>query len=236
MILYVNGDSHTAAAEAVNPYAFAEDDHQYFYLGRAPHPENLQVSWGQLLSNTLHSGFHCEAESASSNARIIRTSKKWLEEHKNTLHDLLIIIQWSTWEREEWLIDGTYYQVNASGIDQVPTEYRQQYKEYIANINWQQRTEAAHKEIWKFHKELQTQGVKHVFFNGNNDFSQIPNSEQKAWDMCYVAPYDPTMTFDYIIRKQGIDTVASNSWHFGRKGHSFFHRFMLQYITVNNFI
>ena len=30
MILYVNGDSHTAAAEAVNPYAFAEDDGQYF--------------------------------------------------------------------------------------------------------------------------------------------------------------------------------------------------------------
>ena len=26
MILYVNGDSHTAAAEAVNPHCFAEDD------------------------------------------------------------------------------------------------------------------------------------------------------------------------------------------------------------------
>jgi hypothetical protein len=44
MILYVNGDSHTAAAEAVNPHAFAEDDSALFYLGRAPHPENLAVS------------------------------------------------------------------------------------------------------------------------------------------------------------------------------------------------
>ena len=69
MILYVNGDSHTAGAEAVNPHAFAEDDGKLFYLGRAPHPDNLAVSWGKLLSLSLSSSFHCDAESASSNAR-----------------------------------------------------------------------------------------------------------------------------------------------------------------------
>jgi hypothetical protein len=68
MILYVNGDSHTAAAEAVNQHAFAEDDGQYFYMGRAPHPNNLAVSWGKLLSLSLQVGFKCDAESASSNA------------------------------------------------------------------------------------------------------------------------------------------------------------------------
>ena len=236
MILYVNGDSHTAAAEAVNPYAFAEDDGQYFYMGRVAHPENLQVSWGKLLSLSLHCGLHCAAESASSNTRIMRTTREWIAANPKQLDTVLIVIQWSTWEREEWLIDGVYYQVNASGIDQVPASHQQQYKEYIVNIDWPQRTKAAHKEIWKFHKELQAQNIRHVFFNGNNDFSRIPDSQQKVWDMCYIAPYDPTMTFDYIIRKQGIDTVAPNSWHFGREGHSFFHRFMLQYITVNNFI
>ena len=234
MILYVNGDSHTAGAEAVNPYAFAEDDQQYFFMGRSPHPENLQASWGQCLSNTLHSGFHCGAESASSNARIIRTTKEWLEKNKNTLHDLLVIIQWSTWEREEWLIGTTYYQVNASGIDQVPEEYQQKYKEYIANINWQQRTENAHTEIWEFHKQLQEQGIKHVFFNGNNDFSKIPN--QQDWGTSYIGPYDPEMTFNAMVQKQGIQTVAPNSWHFGKDAHSFFHRFMLQYVIDNNFI
>ena len=44
MILYVNGDSHTAGAEAVNPYAFAEDDPNLTHLGRLPHPDNLAVS------------------------------------------------------------------------------------------------------------------------------------------------------------------------------------------------
>ena len=45
MILYVNGDSHTAGAEAVNSHAFAEDDPALYHLGRLPHPENLEVSW-----------------------------------------------------------------------------------------------------------------------------------------------------------------------------------------------
>ena len=83
MILYVNGDSHSAAAEAVNIHAFAEDDPKYFYLGRAPHPDNLSVSWGKLLSLTLRAGLHCAAESASSNARILRTTCEWLDTRRD---------------------------------------------------------------------------------------------------------------------------------------------------------
>ena len=58
MILYVNGDSHTAGAEAVNPHAFAEDDPTYEHLKRLPHPDNLAVSWGKRLSTMLKMGFH----------------------------------------------------------------------------------------------------------------------------------------------------------------------------------
>jgi hypothetical protein len=113
MLLFVNGDSHTAAAEAANPYAFAEDDPTLTQLGRTPHPANLAVSWGRLLSLTLKAGFHCAAESASSNSRILRTTRDWLR-RQVSYDDLLVIIQWSTWEREEWLYNGTYYQVGAS--------------------------------------------------------------------------------------------------------------------------
>ena len=233
MIMYVNGDSHTAAAEAVNPYAFAEDDSRYFYMGRVAHPDNLAVSWGRLLSLSLRSGFHCAAESASSNARIIRTTREWLDTRTSN-NDVLVIIQWSTWEREEWEIDGTYYQINASGVDDIPVSHQQQYREYIASIDWQQRTEQAHEEIWKFHKELEKKKIKHVFFNGNNNFSKV--QKQKDWKKSYIAPYDPAMTFDAIVRKQGFETVDTNSWHFGREAHSFFHRFVLQYIITNNFI
>ena len=234
MMLYVNGDSHTAGAEAVNPYAFGEDDPTLFYLGRAPHPENLAVSWGKLLSLTLKTGFRCDAESGGSNARIIRTTRNWLNNAGRDFPDQLVIIQWSTWEREEWLYNNEYLQIGASGTDDVPPELKARYKEFVANNNWREKTEQAHKEIWEFHAELKAQGIRHIFFNGNNDFSSI--KKQLKWGDNYIGPYDPTQTYDAVIRSKGIDTVMPGSWHFGKDGHSVFHRFILDYIIKNKFI
>ena len=233
MILFVNGDSHTAAAEAANPHAFAEDDVDLTYLGRTPHPANLAVSWGRRLSETLKAGFHCAAESASSNARILRTTRDWLRQQV-TYDDVLVIIQWSTWEREEWLYDGTYYQVGSSGIDDVPQPLQEKYRNFVISTDWKLKTQQAHDYIWAFHQELADQGIKHIFFNGNNDFSQI--TDHHDWGHNYIGPYDPKQTYSSIIRAQDIDTVAPNSWHFGKDGHSYFHRFMLQYIIANKFI
>jgi hypothetical protein len=234
MILYVNGDSHAAAAEAVNPHAFAEDDPAYFFSGRRPHPDNLVASWAKQLSQTLSSALHLDAESASSNARIMRTTRAWLAERADTVHNVLVIIQWSTWEREEWEYDGVTYQVNGSGIDHVPPEAVDRYKNFIINLDWKKKTQEAHDEIWKFHQELKKQKIRHIFVNGNNDFSKI--AKQKKWGTDYIGPYDPAQTYDALIRAQGIETVAPNSWHFGKDGHSFFHRFMLQYIIANKYI
>ena len=234
MILYINGDSHAAAAEAVVPHAFAEDDPALFYLGRSPHPANLAVSWGKLLSLTLRSGFRCDAESASSNSRIIRTTREWLAGGGHGHPDQLVVIQWSTWEREEWLYNGTYYQVGASGIDHVPADAAERYRNYVIGVNWQQKTEQAHNDIWQFHNELKDQNIKHIFFNGNNDFSKI--DQQKDWGKNYIGPYDPAQTYDAVIRSTGIETVMPTSWHFGRDGHSAFHRFILNYIIKNKVV
>jgi len=234
MILYVNGDSHTAGAEAVNPYAFAEDDSQYFYLGRTPHPENLSVSWGKLLSLAFQSGFHCDAESASSNTRILRTTRQWLAEKKHNLNDILVVIQWSTWEREEWLYDGIYYQVNGSGIDQVPPEAAERYRNYVIGLDWESKTKEAHEEIWKFHKELEADDIKHVFFNGNNDFSKI--QEKLDWGSNYIDPYDPEATFNAQLSNAGFEKVSPNSYHFGKDAHTHWFKFILQYIIKNKFI
>ena len=234
MILYVNGDSHTAAAEAVNNHAFAEDDPQLYYLGRLPHPENLQHSWGKLLSLTLRAGFHCGAESASSNARILRTTREWLANNPN--QDVLLIIQWSTWEREEWYNHESkqYFQVNASGIDQVPPEAAERYRNYVIGLDWHQKTKAAHDEIWKFHQELVAQGIPHVFFNGNNDFSSV--TDQKDWGLNYIGPYDPVSTYHAQLQAAGIETVMPDSYHYGRNGHAWWFKHLLNYLMSNKFV
>jgi hypothetical protein len=233
MILYVNGDSHTAAAEAVNPYAFAEDDPALSHLGRTPHPANLAVSWGRRLSLTLRAGFHCSAESASSNARILRTTRDWLCQQV-TYDDVIMIIQWSTWEREEWLYNGVYYQVGASGTDSVPPEAAERYREYILNIDWKQKTLQAHSDIWNLHNELSDRKIRHIFFNGNTDFSQI--TDKKEWGSVYIGPYDPAQTFSALIQAQGISTVTPNSWHFDQQGHSFWHKYLVNYLIENQYI
>jgi len=235
MILYVNGDSHTAAAEATNLHAFAEDDSQYFYKGRAPHPDNLKVSWGKLLSEYLHAGFHCGAESASSNERILRTSRKWIEETYPKFNDeLLVIIQWSTWEREEWVIDDEYYQINASGKDNLPESHQEKYKEFISTLNLPRKTMHVHKDIWDFHRELLEKNIKHIFFNGNICFRTINNIQD--WGVNYIGPYDSDKTFHAILKESGFKTVSPDSWHYGRDAHSFWARHMLQYILKHNII
>ena len=235
MKLYINGDSHSAAAEAVNNHAFAEDDGEYFQLGRAPHPDNKRVSWGRKLADILKFGLFLDAESASSNTRIIRTTNDWLSTQKN-LDEILVIIQWSTWERQEWLIDNQYFQVNASGIDHVPQSHQQQYKEFIVDINWDKCTKLAHQEIYDFHVVLKDKGIKHIFFNGNTSFAAIPISDQKEWGTSYMSPYTNEGTFNDVLTSAGFDTVSPISYHFGKESHSFFAKHMLQYIISNKMV
>ena len=233
MILYTNGDSHTAAAECVNNHAFAEDDERYFMMGRAPHPENLEQSWGKLLSQRLSCGFKTDAESASSNNRIMRTTRQWLKKQAKDINRTLYIIQWSTWEREEWLIDDEYYQINASGIDNVPTHFQDAYKNYVAGVDWKIKTKQAHDEIWQFHLELEQLGAKHIFFNGNNDFSKI--KDQKEWGSSYIAPYNPDHTFNAVVGAR-CDTVSPASWHYGVDGHRVWAQYITKYIVDNKLI
>jgi len=230
-ILYINGDSHSAAAEAVNPHCFAEDDGQLWYMGRAPHPDNARVSWGAQLAALAKLNLKLDAESASSNARIIRTTREWFRENKHD--DVLAIIQWSTWEREEWNIDGAWYQVNASGIDIVPEDYQVRYKEYIAGIDWMAKTHEAHEQIWLMHEWLNDMGVKHVFFNGNNTFKDVLN--RYDWGTSYIDPYGST-TYNNWCLSQGYQTVTPTSYHFGADAHQAWAKYLLKYIAQNKII
>jgi len=228
MKLYINGDSHTAAAEAVNAHAFAEDDPNLYELGRLPHPDNFAVSWANRLAHLMGAHLSCHAESASSNDRILRTTREWL----STNTPDLLIIQWSTWEREEWLDKGVYYQVNASGQDMVPQELQEKYRNYVIGVDWLTKTQQAHDQIWAFHLELNQKNIPHVFFNGNNNFSRVTNHQN--WRANYIAPYDPSQTFDSILRQNGFDPHPG-TWHFGKDAHRFFAQFMLQYCIDHQF-
>ncbi len=234
MLIFVNGDSHSAAAEAVVPYAFANQEQRYFYMGRAPHPQNIKESWHRKVGSAIKAGVNCQAESASSNTRIMRTTRQWIADRKangQRFDDVLIIIQWSTWERQEWLIDNVYYQVNSSGIDQVPESHQQQYKEFIADVDWVECENRAHKEIWQFHQELLELGVAHLFFNGNNWFSRVDN--RYDWSVNYIEPYSKSGTYADWLETNGYQTVHPASYHYGKDAHSAWAKHIVKYLRNN---
>ena len=166
-MIYINGDSHSAGAELVKDYCFAQDDPKYVAWGRRPHPEATPLTFGYRLAQTLNQPFHTDAESASSNARILRTATKFVEETKNK-RDLFVLIGWTTWEREEWRVEEDFVQVTASGTDSVPEYMAEDYKQWVIK---QTPTELKKKEQkWKstitgFSNELESQGIKHLFFH-----------------------------------------------------------------------
>ena len=99
---------------------------------------------------------------------------------------------------------------------------------------WEKCTEQAHKEIWKFHKELVDQNIPHIFFNGNNDFSSI--QDRQDWSLNYIGPYDPASTYHARLQAAEIQTVTPDSYHYGRDGHSWWFRYLLSYLMFNKFI
>jgi len=244
MILYVNGDSHAAAAEAVKHYGWACDDGNLQGVGKEPHPANDAVSFGRQLATQLGWEYVNQSQAGGSNPRIIRTTHEWLATQSN-FDNVFLLIQWSTWERQEWLHDGEYYQVNASGTDQIPQDLQDRYKQYIVDIDWSTCTQQAHQIIWEFHCWLNSKNIKHLFFNGNSHFggTHLENNltlpifkTHQNWGRSYIAPYDPDQTYNSTLIKHGFETVNPKSWHFGANAHCFWAKYLLQYMFNNQLV
>lgn len=230
MLLYVNGDSHSAAAEAAVHFCFAEDDQLYRALGRKPHPDNLKVSYGYNLADQLGATLACDAESASSNDRIIRTTKQYLE--KNT--PSAVVIGWATWEREEWLHDDIYWQVNAGGIgNDWPQEIANRYKEWVIHTedNYAKKELEQHEKIWQFHNYLKD--IPHLFFNTYSCFAHIRLNHlpRYDWGNSYIDPYKESMTYYFWLLENGYQTVSPTSYHFGIDAHKKWAEFLNPHLT-----
>jgi hypothetical protein len=232
MIIYVNGDSHSAGAELVKDYCFAADDPKYTAWQRRPHPDAIPHTYGFKLARALNAGFFLDAESASSNDRILRTTREYADALTTNIHDRVFIIGWSTWEREEWLQgDETYIQVTASGTDSVPPEFGDRYKQWVIDQTPEvvkEKCQQWHDKIWEFHQHLNKLGIRHIFFNS---YSHFDVDEQRDWGDSYVSPYDKSGTYYQWLADQGFLTVRYGSYHYGIDAHSAWYKFLLPRLT-----
>ena len=201
-MIYVNGDSHSAGAELVSDYSFAADDRKYIAWGSRAHPEAIPHTYGYKIAQALNQPFFLEAESASSNTRILRTSRDFVNKTKDK-NKLFVIIGWTSWEREEWeYLDG-YLQVTASGIDSVPESMEEEYKKWVikqTREEFQRKKQLWIQKIDQFSKELGDQNIKHLFFH-TNEYTQY-------------------------LTEQGYQTV-NGGYHFGIDAHTAWYKYLL---------
>lgn len=93
MILYVNGDNHSAAAHAAAPFCCAEEDTQLWWMGAAPHPANLEVAYSTKLADILKARLILDTETGGTVDRIIAGATKFIGSNKFK-EQLIAIIGW----------------------------------------------------------------------------------------------------------------------------------------------
>jgi hypothetical protein len=202
-VIYVNGDSHSAGAEIINGYCFAADDRRYIAWGSRAHPEAIPHTYGYKIAQALNQPFFLEAESASSNARILRTSREFVDETKDK-SKLFVIIGWTTAEREEWEYQDGYMQITSSGTDSVPESMVEKYKEWVTKQTLEEHKRK--QKIWRekiteFSNYLNSVNVNHLFFRS-----------QEFIEYSY---------------EQGYTTVSPSSLHFGIDAHTAWYKYLL---------
>jgi len=214
-IVYVNGDSHSAGAGIINGYCFADEDPRYLAYGRRAHPEAIPHTYGYKISKTLNQGIFLEAESASSNDRILRTTKNFLEQTKDK-SKIFLLIGWTSFEREEWKHGEDWIQVTASGTDSVPEEFKEKYKDWVTTQTSKTLLEKSHEwhdKIYQFHKYLENLKIGHLFFN---TYTSFDSTKQYNWNEKYYKPYEETF-HDFLIKN---NYKKIDGQHFGGDGHT----------------
>lgn len=211
MILYVNGDSHSAGWDAGGP----------------------EFAYGKHIAQSLNYDYVCDAVAGCSNQSIIERTRAYVKSHCPDF----VIIGWSTWERETWYWHGQSYNITASGVDTVPPELADQYKNWvirqdIPEVQWAQEF-SAHDEIWNFHQELETQKIPHLFFNCFSHFfyTTQQNNLRYEWSNMYIDPYDHNMTYYYWLENQGFIPSNPAFYHYGADAHAAWANFLLPKIN-----
>jgi len=211
MILYVNGDSNSLGTDLTDS----------------------ADSWAAVLAQRLKLPLINQAKAGASNARILRTTQEYLA----TTDQALVIIGWTSWEREEWSYLGQYYDVNAGGSDRLPAELRERYKIWITDsdaISQQRKSKIMHDHIFDLHQDLVMKKIKHIFFNAIMPFQHDHHGEIKNWNHCFIGPYDNHSTYFWFLKSAGFE--PNEKFHHTQAAQQCWASFLGDYIKQQNIL
>lgn len=194
------------------------------------HTAGINTTALDRFSNLVASAFDADAVNlakvGASNARILRTTQAYLADHAVDL----VVIGWSTWEREEWKYQNSYYDVNSSGHDVLPPALLDRYKTWVIDQTPDSLTVKSqkwHEDIYKFHLELEQKKIKHMFFNCMYNFFRPATVYN--WNDQYIGPYDNNSSYYWHLKNQGIQ--ADKWYHFDSDGHRVWADLLIDHIN-----
>jgi hypothetical protein len=212
MNLYINGDSHTQG------------------IGISFEPN--ENKFANLVAKNFNANLINQATLGASNDKIIRTTKEFLETNPNPD---LIIIGWAVWEREEWLYDDVYYQVNSAGHTGLPDYAIDRFNKWIETQTPESLTKKSHVEhekIYQLHTELLNKKIPHLFFNSMYNFFNIVN--EYNWNNSFLEPYKTEYSMYWYLKNLGFE---SDDWYHHRtEANAVWADLLINYIKQHNII
>ena len=213
MILYVNGDSNSDGSEC----------------------KDLSSSWPHLLADRLGRTLINEAKGGTSNPRIMRVASQALA---HTDRKTFVVIGWTSWEREEWLHHGQYYDVNSGGHDALPKELEEQYKSWVTNQGPDQqalKSKTMHEQIHRLHRSLKDRHIPHLFFNALMPFQHnLLDPVHKEWGKNYLGPYDNDSSYYWYLKNHG--WKHTNNYHYTDDAQRVWADVLYNYIQENELL
>jgi len=209
MMLYVNGDSHSAGTDL----------------------KDISQAWPTILSNKLNLNVINESKPGGSNPRILRTTGNFTTHAK----DIFVVIGWTSWEREEWYVDNKYYDVNAGGHDPLPEKLIARYKSWVIKQDEEQRrckSEIAHDQIYKLHCQYKDRKIPHLFFNALMPFT--PCTQKVDWHNNYFGPYENESSYYWHLTKAGF--ISNEFYHHSELAQSYWANVLYEYIIQKNIL
>lgn len=225
-ILYINGDGHSAGVQTATSFLRANDDIKFSHRGRGPHPEDLKNSYGSAVASIIKARHFNEAEYLSSNHRILRNVREYLE--KPLTEQLIVIIGWTDWSSQEWEHEGIKYQVSARKEEPLPEVLGDQYREWIKGVDTRAGSDQdeIHEQIWKLHEELKEKKIRHFFFNTEQPFDQIKTKHK--WGYNYLDPYTVDTTMVNVLKSNGF--LPNKYGHFDSNAHFFWAQYLINHL------
>ena len=231
MNIYFNGDSNTIGTELINPEVEA---------------------FHTILSSLLNAAsFRNDALAGASNSRIMRTTEQYLFDCKNKQEfPDMIIIGWSSMEREDWYYKSAYRSLNSFGLNMDTAKehdidrynyWKQHYWQDKSKANSNRRAMSIHfnNSIFNLHSELTELKIPHVFFNALTSFSYDFNDDtdhpyEFDWGTSFIEPYNQDACMVEWAQSKG--HIPTEWLHFDKEAHKEFADLLFGYIKDNNII